>query len=228
MSLAYSVGRIGLMRVAATPRYYATEVEVTKKPREKKTGAQTLPKPQALKSPARISRFSAYALFIQNFAKERKKAGEKWLLQDASVAYKALPESEKAKLLEQLPALITQRKAVYDEFVSKLSPSEIVAENKTRAALRKTRIAAGKSVKNYSPIVDPNSPKKPMGAFFHYFKETRSIPELAGFSVPEQAKAIGEKWKQMSESEKSKYKELAEKEFAVYKTKYEEYYGKTS
>lgn len=208
-------------RVSAISRNYATEIEPVKKGRK----AQPFVKPpKPLQSP-KNKRFSAYTLFIQNFAQERKKAGEKWLLQDASTAYKALPDSEKSKLLEQLPELVAQQKAIYDEFVKNLSPADILAENKTRAALRKTKIAAGKSVRNLAPIVDPNAPKKPMNAFLSYLVENRGNPEYSGMTVSEQAKAIGEKWKQLGESEKSRYQNVSEKALNDWKQKTKEYYG---
>lgn len=206
-------------------RQYATQPETTKKPR--KTAAVVKPPsaPKALKAPKGTAKLSAYTLFIQNFAAERKKSGESFLLRDAGKAYKALPDSEKSKLLEQIPELISQRKAIYDEFIKKLSPAEILAENKTRAALRKTRIAAGKTIKNLSPIVDPNAPKKPLGSFFLYYAGVRGDSEFAGMSMVEQSKAIGEKWKSLGEAEKSKYVEQAQQEKEQYKKKYDEYYG---
>lgn len=212
--------------LANMARQYATTSDVvSKKPRKAAAPKQTPVK--ALKTPTSNSRVSAYTLFIQNFAAERKKAGEKFLLQNATEAYKALPESEKSKLLEQLPELIAQRRAIYNEFISKLSPSEIATENKTRAALRKSRIAAGKSVKNLGPIVDPNAPTRPLGAYFRFAQEMRNDFEYEGMTLTEQAKALGQKWKTLSDSEKSRFTERAQKEQQEYLAKKKQYYGES-
>lgn len=203
-------------------RQYATQVAQST-PKQVRKSAPA-PKPKARKAPPADKRVSAYTFFIQKFAEERRNSGEKFLLQNASAAYKALPESEKSKLLEQLPELISQRKAIYDEFVSKLSPADIVAENKTRAALRKSRIALGKSVRNLEPIVDSNAPTRPLGAFFLYLKDARKESDLTGLSLIEQSKALGEKWKQLDKSKKERYLKEAKDELAVYQQKKEEYY----
>lgn len=213
----FSAQNARAIRQYATPSGQAVSKTVKK--------AAPIPKPTARKSPSAYQRLSSYNIFIQKFAEERKKTGEKFLLQNATAAYKALPESEKSKLLEQLPELISQRKAIYDEFVSKLSPGEIAEENKIRAGLRKSRIALGKSVRNLAPIVDPNAPTRPLSAFFLYMKDARKDTDLTGMTIAEQSKSLGEKWKQLVEAEKERYIQEAKKDLVAYQEKKKEYYG---
>lgn len=219
MNIHQRILRVSFARAPVLQRFATTEA--TKKPNRNAAP----PVPKAMKSPSSRNSVSAYSLFIQQLAAERKKSGEKFLLTDAAKAYKSLPESEKSKLLEQIPALVSQRKAIYDEFVSKLSPSEILAENKTRADLRKKRMAAGKSVKNLSPILDKNAPTRPLGAFFLWAQQARQATEYQGMSITEQAKAMGEKWKSMAENEKAEWNTRAKSLREEYEQKKAEYYG---
>lgn len=197
--------------------------EVVKKPR--KAAAPPVPKSKALKSPSSRSSVSAFTLFMQKFALERKQSGEKFLLQNAADAYKQLPDSEKSKLLEQIPEAVSQRKAIYDEFLGKLSPADIVAENKTRAKLRRERIAAGKSVRNLSPILDQNAPTRPSGSFILWANEARKQAEYDGMTVTEQARSLGEKWKALADSERAEFNAKAKQMKDEYEKKKAEYYG---
>lgn len=203
----------------------ATPAPKSKALKAKKVAAPSVPKPKALKSPVRRAYVNAYIVFIQQFAAERKKAGERFSMTDAANAYNHLSESEKSQLMEQVPAIIAQRKSSYDEFVKNLSPSEIVAENRVRAALRKARIAAGKSVAKLAPILDENAPKKPQSAYLLWFQDARQAIEYQGMSMTEQGKALGEQWRSMAEEEKAKWYNTAAELRKAWEKKKAEYYG---
>ena len=190
----------------------------------KKKVTKPLAKPKPIKTPKSGS-ISAYNLFIQKFAEERKAAGEKYLLANARDAYNELPESEKSKLIEQIPELIKQRRTVYNEFIATLSPAEIKAENKTRKALRKERIAAGKSVTNLGPIKDPNAPTYPSTAFFLFMRDHRTDGEYATMPITESARALGHRWKELSDEDKAPYQERAKQEREEYERRVKEYYS---
>lgn len=208
-----------LLRTLATQASPSTETKPKPKPAK-----QVLAKPKAIKTPKSGS-ISAYNLFIQKFAEERKTSGEKYLLANARDAYTALPETEKSKLVEQIPELIKQRRAVYNEFIAKLSPSEIRDENRTRKALRKERLAAGKSVTNLGPIKDPNAPTYPATAFFLFMKARRGDAEYSNMPITESARALGHAWKELGEDGKKEYVEAAKVERDDYERKVKEYYS---
>jgi len=76
-----------------------------------------------------------------------------------------------------------------------------------------------KKAKKEKKAKDPNAPKKPLTAFFAYSAAMRPVikeeqPEL---SVPEQGKALGERWKNETPEVRAKYEEEA----ANAKVKYE-------
>eukprot|EP00246_Nothoceros_aenigmaticus_P017701 TRINITY_DN8866_c0_g1_i1.p1 TRINITY_DN8866_c0_g1~~TRINITY_DN8866_c0_g1_i1.p1 ORF type:complete len:168 (-),score=64.57 TRINITY_DN8866_c0_g1_i1:713-1216(-) len=107
---------------------------------------------------------------------------------------------------------------------------------KRKVAVTKEPAKAKKRVKKIAKKKkDPNQPKRPQSAFFIFLDEFRKSfkedhPEVKG--VTQVVKAGGEKWKEMSESEKVPYHTKAaqrkseyEKSLAAYKQKQDEEAG---
>jgi len=61
---------------------------------------------------------------------------------------------------------------------------------------------------------DPNAPKRATTAYFYYTSQRRSelLKEQPGIKVTEQAKIMGQEWKQLSDSEKAPFVQKAEKD----------------
>ncbi|KAI8384348.1 high mobility group box domain-containing protein, partial [Radiomyces spectabilis] len=72
---------------------------------------------------------------------------------------------------------------------------------------------------------DPNAPKRYMGSYLLWSQEFRhKLKELEPDLNPRDvAKAMGEKWKSMTEKEKEPYVKRAEKEKARYEQEMSEY-----
>ena len=56
---------------------------------------------------------------------------------------------------------------------------------------------------------DPPKPKRPLNAYMLFAKEERARPDAYQGTVTEVAKAMGAKWRELPEEERSRYKELA-------------------
>ncbi|ORY76659.1 high mobility group box domain-containing protein [Protomyces lactucae-debilis] len=203
-----------------------TSLKIEKDPKLKKLKAVAVPPVQrATKQPPKGG-VSAYTLFIKNYASERKAAGERFALTDAIEAYKKMPEEEKAKLLEQVPNVLAERKKLYDAFVNNMSPAEIAAENKVRAGLRKTALAKGKSVSSkLKKIKDPNAPTAPLSAWMRFLQERRSSGAYEDLPMIEITKRASTEWRELSDEARAKYSEEAAKGYEAYKKAKDAYYG---
>eukprot|EP01114_Cavostelium_apophysatum_P016757 TRINITY_DN482_c0_g1_i1.p1 TRINITY_DN482_c0_g1~~TRINITY_DN482_c0_g1_i1.p1 ORF type:complete len:341 (+),score=135.48 TRINITY_DN482_c0_g1_i1:124-1146(+) len=67
-------------------------------------------------------------------------------------------------------------------------------------------------------------PKKPLTSFLIYANEQRAAVQAANpkLTMPEVGKALGEKWRTLSENEKAKYNKIAEKAQEEFRKKYAE------
>jgi hypothetical protein len=220
-----------------TSRAFATQLTgAPTRPRAKKDAGLKIDKDPKVKKAAPALRatkqppkggISAYTLFIQNFAAQRKAEGERFVFTDAAEAYKQLPESEKSKLLEQVPNALAERKKLYDEFVSNMSASEIAAENKVRAGLRKKALAQGKTIPNkLKNIKDPNAPTAPLSAWMRFLKDRRESGAYEDLPMLEVTKRAAIDWRELSDDARAKYSEAAAKGYEEYKRAKDAYLGK--
>ncbi|GLT89436.1 hypothetical protein SLE2022_074160 [Rubroshorea leprosula] len=105
-----------------------------------------------------------------------------------------------------------------------LKPVDDRKVGKRKAAVAKS--SQGKAKKEMKVKKDPNKPKRPPSAFFVFLEEFRSTfkkenPNVKAVSAV--GKAAGEKWKSMSEDEKSEYEAKAAKRKTEYEKQMNDY-----
>lgn len=85
--------------------------------------------------------------------------------------------------------------------------------------------ASKKAEKTEKKPKDPNAPKKPSGAYIHFCSDKRASikeknPDLGAADI---LKALGEKWRGLTDADKTKYNEMAEADKARYTKEMEAY-----
>jgi len=79
--------------------------------------------------------------------------------------------------------------------------------------------------KKKKPTKDPNAPKKPKTSYMHFNTAMRPLvaKENPDASFTDMAKLVGDKWKNVSPSEKAKYEEMAKEDKARYQREMKDY-----
>ncbi|KAG0055927.1 exp1-like protein [Gryganskiella cystojenkinii] len=106
-------------------------------------------------------------------------------------------------------------RAAYEKQISsrlqELTPAEFELENSRRRALK----AAGK--KGMKLLRDPNAPKRPLSSYFLFAQEQRESGKFADLPIKEQAVAMANAWKEISEREKSRFADQSKINLEAYK-----------
>lgn len=117
-------------------------------------------------------------------------AGQKWrtLTDEDKAPFVEIAEEDKARYLKEM------------EGYTPLPNIRVLASSRAGKKMLKHKI---------KKIKDPNAPKRPMTAFFHYLAATRAATkaEFPDASVSDLAKTMGERWRALTEEEKVPYLE---------------------
>ena len=128
----------------------------------------------------------------------------------AGAQWKTISDDEKAKY----QAMADKDKERYNEEMKNYTPPAGT-----------TSAGASKTPKKGKAKKDPNAPKKPMTAYFHFNSEMRPKvkKEDPDLSFGDVGKKIGAMFRELSEEDKEKYEKLAEKDKKRYKKEMEAY-----
>ncbi|KAI0022204.1 hypothetical protein F4780DRAFT_207103 [Xylariomycetidae sp. FL0641] len=99
--------------------------------------------------------------------------------------------------------------ATYKAWVESHSPSQVVAANRARTALKRKH---GFPKGNLKLIEDERLPKRPTNAYGLYTKARWASGDLSALGVGAAAKKASEEWKSLSAAERQPYNDLAKSE----------------
>ncbi|KIM20259.1 hypothetical protein M408DRAFT_308571 [Serendipita vermifera MAFF 305830] len=136
-----------------------------------------------------------------NIAQAAKEAGQ---------IYKTLSAEAKEDLKKRVQQEKESRERRLAAWQRTLTPADIKRENKFRAAQRKAGLSRRANIK------DPNSPKKPLSAYFLFLARIRSDPLLVDevfggeTETTRQSVLAAQRWREMSDVEKKPFLTQAE------------------
>ncbi|OHF01385.1 HMG box protein, partial [Colletotrichum orchidophilum] len=123
-------------------------------------------------------------------------------------SFKNLSSYEVQRLQETADANKLTNNAAYKSWVETIQPTDVAEANRSRARLRN---ASGKQVPR--TIRDERQPKRPHNAYALFVKARFASGEFSGERLVDAMKAMGNEWKQLSQSEKLAYEDLAKADF---------------
>ncbi|KAG0274712.1 exp1-like protein [Linnemannia exigua] len=189
--------------------------EVAPKPKAKKVAPVKPKKVEAISMPKRPS--TAWGLFFVEHLDKVRASGKAIIptaeTTVASAQWKQLSEAQKQVYKDKYQANLAEFKKNTSKRLEELTPEEFRIENARRQALR----AAGK--RGLPSLKDPNAPKRPLSSFFRYAQDQRDAGKVSSLPIKDQAKALAESWKRISEQEKARYVELSREATEAYKVK---------
>ncbi|OAG41695.1 hypothetical protein AYO21_04159 [Fonsecaea monophora] len=160
------------------------------------------------------------------FSEETKKSGGqvKAAATAAAERFRNLSLEERERYNHEATENKAKNERAYKQWVQTHSPLEIRLANNARRQLTKKAKAAGKK-KQYKPIQDDRSVRRPRNAYAFFFKERNDSGDLRGMTVGERGKLIGQEWKNLSSSEKKTYEDQAQADKDRYLEEYKTVYG---
>ncbi|GAM86156.1 hypothetical protein ANO11243_041670 [Dothideomycetidae sp. 11243] len=175
----------------------------------------------ALKPPP-LQGESAYIVFFKakaaNDNAHMKSIGVTNFVKEVASEYRALNASERESYERRGQEARASTKKAYEDWVTQHHPDEIRRANRARISLRRLKTPG-----NWNAIKDDRQLSQPASPFLLYLADVRN--EFASHDVKEAAKAAGQRWKTLSESDKEKYVDEYNGAVQQYNKDYESLYG---
>ncbi|KAL7008594.1 hypothetical protein EMMF5_001856 [Cystobasidiomycetes sp. EMM_F5] len=194
---------------------------VAKKPVVKKAAKpKAPPKPKRVLNPPKSINSSWLLFYTEELAKlpkeERKNVVD--LSKGLVERYRALSRDERDNLDRRVAEMRVQYEKDLAEYMSKVTPEMIQAENLYRRSQNRARPTKKKS----KLIKDPTKPAAPLNAYIRWTNSIRADParsrevfgtdNLSEVKVTDQARALAQMWKSTSDAEKAPFLEAFNKE----------------
>ncbi|KAF8234535.1 hypothetical protein L208DRAFT_1376882 [Tricholoma matsutake] len=196
-------------RVTAKKKTPTKKKTLTKKKTPLKKKASVKPKRVIIpvttaRKPKRSA--SGYGLYVQKHITDVSPTTKSMqeIFKDAAVNWRTLPEHEKQQYSEDAASLREQRAKESLKWFDSIDPRILKEINRRRVARGKSRFRKPK---------DPNAPKINRNPFLltisSFLSDLRKSDEVAGFSIAAIGRLGGERWRDMSSSQKQAYPDKA-------------------
>lgn len=192
-------------RVTAKKKTPTKKKTLTKKKTPLKKKASVKPKRVIIpvttaRKPKRSA--SGYGLYVQKHITDVSPTTKSMqeIFKDAAINWRILPEHEKQQYSEDAASLREQRAKESLKWFDSIDPRILKEINRRRVARGKFRFRKPK---------DPNAPKINRNPFLLFLSDLRKSDEVAGFSIAAIGRLGGERWRDMSSSQKQVYHDKA-------------------